>query len=50
MDKFTESSIPIKFKAFWLSSFGLVKGGLRSKHYASDEEVKTTEMKWLKEQ
>ena len=30
--------------------FGHIKLGLRSKHYASDEEVKTAVMKWLKEQ
>ena len=27
-----------------------MKEGLRSKHYANDEEVKTAVMKWLKEQ
>ena len=29
--------------------FGLMKEGLRGKHYVSDEEVKTAVMKWLKE-
>ena len=27
-----------------------MKEGLRSKHYASDEELKTAVMRWLKEQ
>ena len=30
--------------------FSPMKEGLRGKHYASDEEVKTVVMKWLKEQ
>ena len=30
--------------------FGRIKEGLRGKHYASDEEVKTAVMKWLEEQ
>ena len=30
--------------------FGSMKEGLRSKHYASDGEVKTAVMKWFKEQ
>ena len=30
--------------------FGPMKEGLRGKHYASDEKVKTGVMKWLKEQ
>ena len=29
---------------------GAMKEGLRSKHHAIDKEMKTTEMKWLKEQ
>ena len=29
--------------------FGLMKEGLSGKHYASDEEVKTAVIKWLKE-
>ena len=30
--------------------FSLTKESLRSEHYASDEELKTAVMKWLKEQ
>ena len=30
--------------------FGLMKEGLRDRHYASDKEVKSAGMKWLKEQ
>ena len=30
--------------------FGPMKDGVRGRHYSSDKEVKTAQMKWLKEQ
>ena len=49
VDNFTAFSILTRFSAFY-HHFVHMKVGLRGKHYASGEELKTAMMKWLKEQ